>query len=104
MIKDFKKIKALLHREQKRALIILSGLLLVGMFFEILGLGMLLPILTILLNPEKLSNVLAYFTFIDLKAFNYNDIVVFSLLSLFFVYIFKTIFFSIYKLQTECYS
>ena len=32
MIKDFKKIKALLPREQKRALIILSGLLLVGMF------------------------------------------------------------------------
>ena len=92
MIKDFKKIRALLPREQKRALIILSGLLLVGMFLEILGLGMLLPILTILLNPEQLSNVLAHFTFIDLKAFNYNDVVVFSLFSLFFVYIFKTLF------------
>ena len=92
MIKDFKKIRALLPREQKRALIILSGLLLVGMFLEILGLGMLLPILTILLNPEQLSNVLAHFTFIDLKAFNYNDVVVFSLFSIFFVYIFKTLF------------
>ena len=92
MIKDFKKIRALLPREQKRALIILSGLLLVGMFLEILGLGILLPILTILLNPEQLSNVLAHFTFIDLKAFNYNDVVVFSLFSLFFVYIFKTLF------------
>ena len=102
MIKDFKKIRALLPREQKRALIILSGLLLVGMFLEILGLGILLPILTILLNPEQLSNVLAHFTFIDLKAFNYNDIVVFS----FFHYLLYTYLkpFSIYKLQTECYS
>ena len=92
MIKDFKKIKALLHREQKRALIILSGLLLVGMFFEILGLGMLLPILTILLNPDQLSKVLDYITFVDHSLYTYTEVVVFSLFSLFFVYIFKTLF------------
>ncbi len=92
MIKDFKKIKALLHREQKRALIILSGLLLVGMFFEILGLGMLLPILTILLNPDQLWKVLDYITFVDHSLYTYTEVVVFSLFSLFFVYTFKTLF------------
>ena len=90
MIKDFKKIRALLHREQKRALIILSGLLLVGMFFEILGLGMLLPILTILLNPDQLS-VLDYITFIDLF-FNYILRLSFYFFIIFCIYIFKTLF------------
>ena len=38
MIKDYRKIRDLLPQEQKTALIILSVLLLFGMFFEILGL------------------------------------------------------------------
>ena len=92
MIKDFKKIRALLTIEQKRALIILSGLLLIGMFFEILGLGMLLPILTILLNPAQLSEVFVHINFVDLDVFSYNDIVVFCLFSLFFIYVIKTFF------------
>ena len=92
MIEDFKKIRALLPRAQKKALIILSFLLLIGMFFEILGLGILLPILTILLNPEQLSEVLAYVTIVDLTVFSYNELMVFCLLSLFFIYVFKTLF------------
>lgn len=92
MIEDFKKIRALLPRAQKKALIILSFLLLIGMFFEILGLGILLPILTILLNPEQLSEVLAYVTIFDLTVFSYNEVMVFCLLSLFFIYVFKTLF------------
>ena len=73
MIEDFKKIRALLPRAQKKALIILSFLLLIGMFFEILGLGILLPILTILLNPEQLSEILVYVTIVDLTVFSYNE-------------------------------
>lgn len=92
MIEDFKKIRALLPRAQKKALIILSFLLLIGMFFEILGLGILLPILTILLNPEQLSEVLAYVTIVDLTVFSYNEVMLFCLLSLFFIYVFKTLF------------
>ena len=92
MIEDFKKISALLPRAQKKALIILSFLLLIGMFFEILGLGILLPILTILLNPGQLSEVLAYVTIVDLTVFSYNELMVFCLLSLFFIYVFKTLF------------
>ena len=92
MIEDFKKIRALLPRAQKKALIILSFLLLIGMFFEILGLGILLPILTILLNPEKLSEVLAYITIVDITVFSYNEVMLFCLLSLFFIYVFKTLF------------
>ena len=92
MIEDVNKIRALLPRAQKKALIILSFLLLIGMFFEILGLGILLPILTILLNPEQLSEVLAYVTIFDLTVFSYNEVMVFCLLSLFFIYVFKTLF------------
>ena len=92
MIADFKKIRALLPRAQKKALIILSFLLLIGMFFEILGLGILLPILTILLNPEQLSEILVYITIVDITVFSFNEVMVFCLLSLFFIYVFKTLF------------
>ena len=53
---------------------------------------MLLPILTILLNPDQLSKVLDYITFVDHSLYTYTEVVVFSLFSLFFVYIFKTLF------------
>ena len=97
MIKDYRKIRDLLSfQEQKTALIILSVLLLFGMFFEILGLGILLPILTILLNPDQLSEFLSYISFVDLTIFSYNNIVVFCLLSLFIIYVIKSFFFGIY--------
>ena len=92
MIKDYRKIRDLLPQEQKTALIILSVLLLFGMFFEILGLGILLPILTILLNPDQLSEFLSYISFVDLTIFSYNNIVVFCLLSLFIIYVIKSFF------------
>ena len=62
------------------------------MFFEILGLGILLPILTILLNPDQLSEFLSYISFVDLTIFSYNNIVVFCLLSLFIIYVIKSFF------------
>ena len=54
MNKDFNKILSLLERGQIKSLVILFVLLLVGMLFEILGIGMLLPILTAITSPDRL--------------------------------------------------
>ena len=92
MIAEFQKIRQILPKNQKKALLLLSGLLFIGMLFEILGLGILFPILTVLLNPEKMRiwlNDIAYFDFLE---YSYNEILIFCLISIFVVYLSKTLF------------
>jgi len=92
MIAEFQKIRQILPKNQKKALLLLSGLLFIGMLFEILGLGILFPILTVLLDPEKMGiwlNEIAYF---DFSIYSYNEILIFCLVSIFVVYLSKTLF------------
>ncbi len=48
----YKKIFQLLSHSQKRALLILTGLIIIGMLFEMLGLGMMLPAVSLMLKPD----------------------------------------------------
>ena len=92
MIAEFQKIRQILPKNQKKALLLLSGLLFIGMLFEILGLGILFPILTVLLDPKKMRiwlNEIAYF---DFSIYSYNEILIFCLISIFVVYLSKTLF------------
>jgi len=92
MIAEFQKIRQILPKNQKNALLLLSGLLFIGMLFEILGLGILFPILTVLLDPKKMRiwlNEIAYF---DFSIYSYNEILIFCLVSIFVVYLSKTLF------------
>ena len=54
MTKDFIKIFQLLKGKTKKIIIYLFVLLLIGMVFEILGIGMLLPIMNAITKPESL--------------------------------------------------
>ncbi|MDA8658134.1 ABC transporter ATP-binding protein/permease [Flavobacteriaceae bacterium] len=89
MTKDFIKILTLLKGEQKRSIIYLFVLLLVGMVFEILGIGMLLPIMTAITKPENLMNL----ELIDriLKSIDINTTDQFIALSLFLLVALYTI-------------
>ena len=80
MTKDFIKILTLLKRKQKKSIIYLFVLLLIGMAFEILGIGMLLPIMTAITKPENLMKL----EIIDrtLKSININSTDQFIALSL----------------------
>ena len=92
MIAEFQKIRQILPKNQKKSLLLLSGLLFIGMLFEILGLGILFPILTVLLDPKKMRiwlNEIAYF---DFSIYSYNEILIFCLVSIFVVYLSKTLF------------
>ena len=94
MITELKKIRFLINRKQKKALIILTFLLIIGMFFEVLGLGAIIPVISLLVDPDKLienefiSNELGFF-FIH---YDEKDLVIFALSGLVLLYIFKTIF------------
>ena len=59
MISTLKKINFLITKRQRKGLVILTLLLFVGMVFEVFGLGILIPVLSILLNPEMIESNLA---------------------------------------------
>jgi ATP-binding cassette, subfamily B, bacterial PglK len=58
MKKTIKKALVLFTLRQKKALIIISFLLLVGMLLEVIGLGILMPTITLILDTEASKNSL----------------------------------------------
>ena len=90
---SFKKIKSLLNRKQKESLIILSLLLVVGMIFEVFGLGLILPFITIILDPEILSTSSYAQSIRDiLGEISYINFLFLALAVVLLVYFFKTLF------------
>jgi len=52
MFKQLRKLNFLITKRQRKVLFILTVLLLIGMFFEILGLGILVPVISLILDPD----------------------------------------------------
>jgi len=92
MLKHLDKIRALLSKSEKKALLILSILLFIGMFLEVLGLGILLPLITLILDPDKLNSIFDQSGFISINRLEYDEKVLLSLLSIIIVYIIKAFF------------
>ena len=55
MISTLKKINFLITKRQRKGLVILTLLLFVGMILEVFGLGILIPALSIILEPEMVE-------------------------------------------------
>ena len=93
MIALFSKLRLMLSRSQKKNLFILIFLLLIGMVLEVLGIGMLIPILSLVLAPEKLLSIAAvqkvvvFFGLTDTE-----QIISFALSSLLVLYLIKVVF------------
>lgn len=92
MNQNFQKIKTLLDASQKRQLLLLLFFLFVGMLFEILGIGVLLPVLKFLLEPEKLKVFIQENALTFLEEFDYNTIIFFSLSLIVCIYLFRTVY------------
>ena len=86
----FKKLFGLLNSKHKKDLLILAFLLILAIFFEMLGLGILIPAITILLDPDigstypELKPILNFFGNPDHKS-----LIFWGLFSVIFVYFFK---------------
>ena len=93
MINSIKKINLLLRKKQKKTLLYLCFLLIIGMFLEVFGLGLIVPLLTLILDPEIVTNsyysiyIKEYFGDIDHKQFLSSALVI-----LLVVYFIKTFF------------
>jgi len=93
MLETLKKINFLITKRQRKGLVILTMLLFVGMILEVFGLGILIPALSILLDPEiiektpVLHNIRDHFSELSNQSF-----LIIFLLSIVLIYFIKTLF------------
>lgn len=93
MLRIFKKITKILSKKQKIQLYLLFLMMLIGALMESLGIGLLIPLLTVIMQPEKLlenSYASRFYMWLNLKtpeAFIYTII-----LFLILIFIFKNMY------------
>ena len=93
MIESINKIKLLLTKQQKLSLVYLSLLLVIGMFLEIFGLGLIIPLITIILDPELINDTYGIRQIKEyLGDINNNEFLYYSLITIILVYVIKTLF------------
>jgi len=87
------KILFLLSKKQKKQIIGLFFLLLIGIFFEMLGLGILIPVFSVMLNPQKLLDYHLFQKFaIKILLLPKKEIILLFMIILIIVYTIKSIF------------
>lgn len=89
-----KKINFIVGNRIRKKIIFLTVLLFIGMFFEILGLGSLLPVLSLIANPENLKDIPLIGEISYLNELTYNYLVLVLLVGIGALYLIKTIFLS----------
>ena len=96
MINQLKKLWFLIDRKQKKALGVLLFLLTIGMLLEIIGLGIIIPVFSIILNPEDFGSfeILNYRVGSFFTNINHSDLVLFFLGILVLIYTVKSFFLS----------
>ncbi len=103
MLNILTKINSLITNKQRRGTIILVILLFIGMILEVFGLGILIPMINILLDPEMVENTFGLRSMKDFfPNFSHRDFVLFFLGVILLLYIVKTLFqvFLTYKQNT----
>lgn len=89
----FKNLFTLLDNNQKKSALVLVLLQIIGMIFEMLGIGMIIPIITAVLNVEMLMGIPQFVEFINMLGNpNQATIVTLLLLGLIIIYFIKVIF------------
>ena len=94
MKKYLKKLNFIIGDTYRKKIIFLVVLLLIGMFFEILGLGSLLPVLSLIANPENLKEIPLLSEISYLNKLTYNYLVLVLLIFIGILYLIKTLFLS----------
>ena len=93
MISTLKKINFLITKRQRKGLVILTLLLFVGMVLEVFGLGILIPAISILLDPEMIEKTPMITSIKNLfPNFSHQNFVIFFLGATVLLYFIKSIF------------
>ena len=94
MANSLSMLRSILNLSQKKKFIFLIFLVFVGVLFELLGIGILLPVLSTILDPSFIENNFykeSLYVFLDDQ--NPKNIVFIVLVILLLVYLIKTLFF-----------
>jgi len=86
------KISYILSRNEKKRFLFLIGLTLIGMILESLGLGLLVPTISMVINPNFFEGMVENFGISFFENFSYQKSLLIILSCIGFLYIFKTIF------------
>lgn len=103
MLNILAKINSLITNTQRRGIITLVILLFIGMILEVFGLGIIIPMINILIDPEMVENTVGLRSLKDFfPNFSHRDFVFFFLGVILLLYIIKTLFqvFLTYKQNT----
>jgi ABC-type multidrug transport system fused ATPase/permease subunit len=85
------KFNYLLSSDHKRKLLVLAGLLLIAVIFEMVGLGVLIPALSLLLNPDIGNEYPLLIPFLEFVGNpTQTQLIIGGMLTLVFIYIIKT--------------
>ncbi len=90
----FQKLLHLLTKKQRKELLLLTLLMIIGLLFEMIGIGVIIPILGIIVNSDKINSypiINKYFTSTN-EQYKHEKLIVFSLILLLFIYLIKTIY------------
>ena len=93
MVKIFEKLMVLLDRQQKRKMVLLVFLMLIGAVLETLGVSMILPVMNVVLEEDAIAQheylqLICRIFHID----NSNDLTILVMIGLVLVFIVKNIF------------
>ena len=94
MKSNLKKIDFVIGKKYRGKMIFLVILLLIGMFLEIIGLGSLIPLLSLISSPESLNKISIINNSNYLSNLDYKGLILFILVIVVFLYIFKSLFLS----------
>lgn len=93
IIGPLRKFWQLLDADQRRALIVLIGLMFVGMLLETLGIGLVIPVIGVVMNADLVDKYpYARSLFVFLGYPNQTQLLISTVLILVFVYLFKALF------------
>ena len=94
MKSNLKKIDFVIGKKYRGKMIFLIVLLLIGMFLEIVGLGSIIPLLSIISSPDSLNQISIINNSEYLSSLDYNNLILLILVIVVFIYIFKSLFLS----------
>ena len=100
-----RKLFLIFNKKQKRQLLLIGVLLFIGILFEMLGLGILIPALTIILNPNLIKENTSFEYILNFLGNPSSNLIVFySLGILVFVYTCKVIYLSFLSFKQSSFS
>ena len=87
------KLNFIISENHKKKLLILVFLLIIGMFLETIGIGIILPILQIILDPNIIYDVIFFKEILNYLGINQNEKIIFFVLGILIaVYFIKSIY------------